>query len=120
MPKYFADFRQRCAVAQHLGCQRVAKLMSTRRRGLMPARWSACRTIDPMAHWPRNPRMGALPRKNTRRLVLRGRPCCRYAAIALPTSLGEEVRVALTTFPSYAHLAGFPINIVKIEKCYFT
>jgi hypothetical protein len=34
MSKYFADFRQRCTVAQHLGCQGVAKLMSARRRGL--------------------------------------------------------------------------------------
>ena len=33
--------------------------------------------------------MGALARKNTRRLVLRGRPCRRYATIASPTSAGK-------------------------------
>ncbi len=34
MPKHLADFGQRRAMAQHLGCQPVAKLMSARRGGL--------------------------------------------------------------------------------------
>ena len=55
----------------------------------MPARWSACRMIDPMAHWLRKPRIGALVRRNTRRPLLRGRPWRRYAAIASPTSAGR-------------------------------
>ena len=33
MSKHLADFGKRCAMAQHLGCQPVAKLMSARRRG---------------------------------------------------------------------------------------
>ena len=76
--------------------------------------------IDPMAHWPRKPRMGALLRRNTRRLVLRGRPWRRYAAIALPTSVGKGKCGSLAAFASDAHLSGVPVDIVELEKGHFT
>lgn len=77
MPQQLTDLAQRGAVTQHLGGQSMTELMgscggriNTRTQERVPNdRSNSTR--------PRKPWRGALARKNTRRLLLGGRPCRR-------------------------------------------
>ena len=56
----------------------------------------------PNATGPRKPRMGALTRRNTRRLALCGRPRRRYVAIASPTSADKGSSVRWPLLPRHS------------------
>ena len=76
--------------------------------------------IDPIAHWLRKPRTGAL---------LREKHATAGAARATVAQIRGDRRAdfrrqgkggSLTAFPSDAHLSGLPVNIVELEKGHFT
>ena len=120
MPQQFADFRKRGTPAQHLCGQRMAKLMGPRRRGLDAGALESMsndRTNGTLAQestdWSfsaqKQPPTGAV--RPTVLQVL----CNRLANICWERKYGS-----LITFSSDGHLTAIPINIVKLEKGYFT
>jgi len=106
-------------MAQHLGRQRVAKLMGAGRRGLdagalerMPNDRSNCTRAQKSAdgsftaqkHTATSAAWASVAQ------VLRD----RFADIRRKGKCGS-----LTAFPSDAHLSGIPVDIVKLEKGHF-
>ena len=120
MPQYLADFRQRGAAVQHLTRQRVSKLMGTPRRGL---------DASALKRMPNNRSNGNLTHKPANG----GSAAQKHASIGTTRPSMEEIRrycladirrkrkcATLTAFPSYAHLSGIPVDVVKLEKGNFT
>ena len=74
MTQQLADLTERGAVAQHLRGQSMTELMGACGRGIDAGALECMPNDGSHAAGPTKPRMGALARKNTRRLVLSGLP----------------------------------------------
>jgi hypothetical protein len=119
MSQDLADFGQRGAVAQHLGRQRMAKLMRARGRGLDPGA---------LERMPDDRSNGTLAQKSADGSFAAQKHATTGAAGAAVAQVDGARRTdiprkrkggSVTAFASDAHLSGIPINIFKLEKGHF-
>jgi hypothetical protein len=82
----------------------------------MPALLSERRMTDPNPLGPLNPQIGALSRKKTRRLALRGARLLQVVDDRLANVRWQRKVVALTILATHADLPGDPIDIIEFER----
>ena len=120
MPQHLADFGERGTVPQHLGRQRVAKLMGACRRSL---------DAGALERMPNDRSNGTLAEKTAGGRLAAQKHATIRAAWASTAQIrrdrladihGERQRGSVTAFPSDAHLSRLPVKIVKLEEGHFT
>ena len=105
-PDLLADLTEGGALTQQLCGQSMAKLARSVSGSVKAGAQETMpndRSNDPTPLEPGKPRMGA----KTRLLVLCGRPCRRYVAIALPTSAGNRTSLRRPLLPCTLNFTAF-------------